>query len=200
MSFIFLMQIIFTKVKVESISVKDFLSVLWQSIIGALILGFLEELIFRGLILRCFYTAWGAFLGISLSSAFFAYKHFKVPGVIWNSIDLHTAHWYSGFTVAYYDAIGIFMTFNLLEFLSLFLFGSYLCTIYVTTKTLYSSIAFHFAAVLTIMLHRSIFSPDMSDSLRIFFGGTGATNSYLAVILLSIMILLQLFFDKKSRE
>jgi membrane protease YdiL (CAAX protease family) len=52
-----------------------------------IIVSTIEEIIFRGLILRLFYTAtlypWAA---LTLSAAFFAYTHFKIPTGEWTKV------------------------------------------------------------------------------------------------------------------
>ena len=191
------MQLMFTDCAFKSISLNEFCSVLGVAFVSTLLLAFLEELLFRDLIMRSFYTAWGMFMGIVLSSLFFAYKHFKVPSDI-GGLDLHSASWYSGFQVAWYDTVGIFMSFDAFSYISLFMFGCVLCAMFLRAKTLYAPIGFHSAAVLAIMLYKELVVPESSDSLRIVFGGVWVTKSYAAFTLLTLLLVFLLFFGQKN--
>ena len=191
------MQLLFTSCEIKGISSGKFCEVLGVAFVSTLLLAFLEELLFRDLIMRSFYTAWGMFLGIVLSSLFFAYKHFKVPSGI-GGVDLHSASWYTGFQVAWYDTVGIFMSFDAFSFISLFMFGCVLCTMFLRAKTLYAPIGFHSAAVLAIMLYEKFVVPESSDSLRIVFGGVWVTKSYAALIFLTLLLVFLLFSRQKN--
>ncbi len=199
MIFIYSLQFIFTDIEIKEVSLLALPKIFISAILGALILGFLEEIIFRGLIFRCFYTAWGALPSILFTSFFFAYKHFKVPDCVWTNLDLHTAKFYTGFSVAYYDAIGIFMDFSPLAFASLFILSAFLCTLYLKTKNLYAPIAFHIALVISLKLHRDFFIVN-EDDLRNFFGNSGAINSYISIIILSFLLIFSLFYIKKRKD
>ncbi len=196
LAFMFAMQLLFTDCEFKSISCGEFFGVLGRVFFATLFLGLLEELLFRDLIMRSFYTAWGMFFGIVLSSMFFAYKHFKVPSFI-GGLDLHSASWYTGFQVAWYDTVGIFMTFNLLAYLSLFLFGCVLCAMFLRAKTLYAPVGFHAAAVLAMALYGTFVSPK-ADELRVVFGGVWVTDSYMATGLLAALLLFLLFAGQKN--
>jgi len=196
--FIFALQVAFTEIELKDFSSKIITGISF-ALLGALVVGFLEEIIFRSLIMRSFYTAWGASMGVILSSLFFAYKHFKVPSSVFQEISegVHTANWYTGFQVAYYDSIGIFLQFSAAKFVSLFLFGVLLCVAYIRTKTLYASIALHAGIVWTMLSYKKIFEI-LPDELRNFFGSSAMTDSYLSMILLFLLILIFTFWNKKA--
>jgi len=167
------------------------------SAVACMILGFLEELVFRGLIMRSAYSAWGVWSAMIFSSLFFAYKHFKVPKTIWQnipSVDVPT--WDLGFLAAYYDSVGILYTMNIPVFLSLFMFGMLLCAIYIRTKTLMAPIALHAGIVFCIQNYKKYFNVN-PDAMRDFFGSAGMTDGYLALGLLSFLFLL-LVIRKKA--
>jgi len=157
---------------------------------GALILGFLEELVFRALIMRSFYTAFGALSAVILSSLFFAYKHFKVPSDVWQNIPggEHAASWDTGFFVAYYDTIGVFINFNPLVFFTLFALGVLLCLMYLYTRSLGAPIAFHAGAVWVIAIFRKLFTPGpAAHELRDIFGGKALTDGYVPLAALCVL-------------
>lgn len=83
---IFSFQYAFCNVKFVGAVGSELANILISAILGGLILGFLEELVMRCLIMRSIYTAFDALSAVVLSSLFFAYKHFKVPNSIWDSL------------------------------------------------------------------------------------------------------------------
>jgi len=196
---IFTLQVVFTDVEIKDISTSKAIKGISFAFLGAIVVGFLEEIIFRSLIMRSFYSAWGAKVAILLSSLFFAYKHFKVPNTIFQGIaeGVHTAHWYTGFQIAYYDSVGIFMTFDFLKLTSLFLFGVLLCVAYIRTRSLYSSIALHAGIVWTMLSYKKIIEV-LPDNLRNFFGSSGMTDSYLSIILIFLLIIIFTFRKEKA--
>lgn len=190
------------KISVSNISKKNgsqsfFKMALYSAlggIIGAFLVALLEEVIFRALIFRSFYTAFGAALAVALSSAFFAYKHFGVPNSIWQNIDgglLH-AEWYTGFVIAYYDTVGVFMTFDPVIFAALTLFGCVLSVLYVQTKVLWGPIGFHTGIVATFMVYRDIFFVNPNPEQKFWFGSAALSDSVLAVAILSLILIFQL--------
>lgn len=199
---IFILQIIFTDVTMkDSLEASFVLKVVLSSLLSGLILGFLEELVMRGLILRCFYTAWGPVAGIVLSSLFFAYKHFKVPSNIWDMIPggRFESAWDTGFYIAYYDTVGISYNFNFMIFMSLTMFGMFLGAIYIRTKTLMAPMAAHAGIVMCILSYRKFF--DIPEHpLRWIFGNAGMTNGLIALVLLSIMFCAVAFCKKCQKQ
>lgn len=194
---IFAVQAVFmgVRLKPETAVVSAALSAL----AGSLILGFLEEVVFRGLLLRCVYTAIGGISGVVLSSLFFAYKHFKVPDQIWNVLPDggHSAHWYSGFTVCYYDTIGIYYDFALVPFLSLFVLACVLCVFYIRTKTLMSPIGFHAGAVFGLMFFGKLFEI-VSRENEFIFGNEWITNGCVGLGALTAVLLVAIFGFKNA--
>jgi len=79
---------------------------IFSSAFAALLIGFLEELIFRGLVLRLFYSAFGAFWAVVLSAAFYAYTHFRIPGGIVDVTPGDDA-FFTGFQVGFWILFGI---------------------------------------------------------------------------------------------
>lgn len=192
---IFAAQAVFVGVKMRpDVSVG---SIVFSALLGSLILGFLEEIVFRGLIMRCVYTAIGGISGIVLSSLFFAYKHFKVPDQIWSVLPDggHSAQWYSGFVVCYYDTIGISYDFALVPFLSLFVFAVVLCMFYVRTKTLLSPIGFHAGAIFCMMIFSKTFEL-VSRQNEFIFGNEWLTNGCVGLGALTAVLLFSIFFMK----
>ncbi len=172
-------------------------SILAAALFSSIILALLEETVFRGLIFRSFYTAFGAFSGLLFTSLFFAYKHFKVPDAAWDYIPKNVATWDTGWLVAWYDTIGISIQFNPVTFASLTMFGGVLAMLYVRTKTLWSAVGFHAGLVFSIMTYRKFFLIGSSPYEK-WFGNAGMTNGCAALILLSLIFLFLVF--KRERN
>ncbi len=196
---IFAIQIVFIGVSIRD--GIDVTNVIFSAISGSLILGFLEEIVFRGLLMRCIYTALGGISSIVLSSLFFAYKHFKVPNEIWSVLpnEGRSAEWYSGFVVCYYDTVGIGYNFNLIPFISLFVLGVVLCIFYMRTKTLMSSIAFHSGTVCIMMLYKDTFALKSKES-QFVFGNEWITNGCVGLATLLIILIISIFFLRQSEK
>ena len=118
--------------------------VVMASLIGGLLIGWLEEAIFRGMVLRMFYTAVKPGAAIILSALIFAAVHFKsVPDSLGADFN-----WYSGFLVAGYQSISVFLTVDWLEFSNLFLVGVVLNLVFLRTGSLVGCMALHAGWVL----------------------------------------------------
>ena len=120
---------------------------------AALLIGFLEEILFRGLIFRAFYSAFRPWVGLLLTSLFFAYVHFKVPGTaIPSDVTL-----ISGLSLAYLTLTGIAQEFQLLPFLNLFSLALLLNILYLKYKSLYYAIGLHAGLVWILMFSKKAF-------------------------------------------
>lgn len=177
----------------------DFFSIIISALAGSVILGILEEVVFRGLLMRSVYTAFGALSGMVLSSLFFAYKHFKTPYDLFKYFpdNGHSAHWYSGFQSFYFDTIAIAYNFEIVPFLSLFVFGMVLCMLYVKTKSLLSPIAFHSGAIFLMMIYSKGFSLS-GQNCEFWLGNQWITNGCLGLAALSAAFVGACFLKKSE--
>ncbi len=199
---IFTFQYFFCNVALEGgFSGDKLLRVMGSAILAGLILGFLEELVMRCLIMRSIYTALDALSAVVLSSLFFAYKHFKVPNSIWNELPggVHNSSWDIGFFVAWYDTVGIAWDFSWVPFLALFMFGAVLCLIYMRTKILWAPIAMHAGIVFSIQTYRGMFKIGQSENI-VYFGNAGMTNGWLPLALLAVIFVALCFWKPKNAD
>ena len=199
---IFSMQIMFADSSLKAgLDFSTVLKAMSTAILGAVILSFLEEIVFRGLIMRTIYTASTPLTAVILSSLFFAYKHFKVPDSAWANIPggLRCTDWDIGFFVAYYDAIGISENFALVPFCSLAMFGMLLCAVYIKTKNLLIPISLHAGLVFMIQLYRSCFDIEKCEASR-YFGTAGMTNGLMPLIILTALFAWFAFAPGKKSE
>ncbi len=155
----------------------------FNAVLAGLILGFLEETIFRGMILRLFYTATRRpWLALALMSAFFAYTHFKVPNSVWSHV-APGVHADTGFFVAFWTVCGIAENFNGVEFLVLWLLGMTLGALTLRTGSLFPAIGLH-AGIVTAMF---------------FYRGSDLTNNWAAASALAVLLLLITFWRRETR-
>lgn len=198
---IFSFQYAFCNVKFVGAVGSELANILISAILGGLILGFLEELVMRCLIMRSIYTAFDALSAVVLSSLFFAYKHFKVPNSIWDSLPggVHNSSWDIGFFVAWYDTVGIGTSFQFVHFATLFMFGAVLCMLYIRTKMLWAPIAMHAGIVFSIQTYRKIFEIGKSPNM-VYFGGSGLTSGYMSLALLTLIFVALCMWKPKGNS
>jgi membrane protease YdiL (CAAX protease family) len=157
-----------------TLSASQILHGLPAALLAGLILGFLEEVIFRGLILRICYTATRRpWLALAAMSAFYAYTHFKVPASVW----LHVApgvHGDTGFFVAFWTTFGITENFDLAQFTALWLLGLVLGALTLRTASLWPALGLH-AGLVTAMY---------------YYRGSGLTDGWAAVGVLAVLLTL----------
>lgn len=147
---------------------------------GGLLIGWIEEAIFRGMVLRMFYTAVKPGKAILLSALVFAAVHFKsVPDSLDNSY-----HWYSSFIVAGYQSISVFLNVEWIDFANLFLVGIVLNLVFLRTGSLVGCMGLHAGWVLV----RNTWSKlvDIPESAATQFWGTESiVDGYASLIILA---------------
>ncbi len=154
------------------------------ALLAGLMLGFLEETIFRGMILRIFYTATRRpWLALVIMAAFFAYTHFKVPTNV-ATVEGPGFHWPLSLVVAFDTAFGIFLSFNALQFLVLWLLGMVLGALTLRTGSLLPGIGLH-AGIVTAMT---------------YYRGSNLTNNWAAATALAVVFVLVVFWPNHQRS
>ncbi len=148
------------------------LKVSLNAILGGLIIGIVEETVFRGMILRIFYTATRRpWVALAVMAAFFAYTHFKVPTAVWAHV-APGVHWDTGWFVAFWTTCGISENFDAVQFLVLWLLGMVLGVLTLRTGSLLPAIGLHTGLV----------------SALFFFRGQGLTEGWQAAVVLGVIL------------
>lgn len=119
-----------------------------QIVVGALLIGVLEEILFRGYILTAIRKSLGPVAAVLLSSALFAVVHFIKPAEP-DAVE----HWYSGFLMAGHLFAKAGDTFWP-EVCTLFCMGTVLATLSIWTRSVYLAIGLHAGWVWIMMLFR----------------------------------------------
>jgi membrane protease YdiL (CAAX protease family) len=119
-------------------------------ILCATIVGILEEILFRGAVLRAFYTALNPIPAVIISSLFFAYAHTKIPPMA--NVNGGDVSALSGFRCLIPMLFGFLYKFNAFQFAKLTLFGIILSAITIRNKSLNPAIGFHIGTVLALFV------------------------------------------------
>jgi hypothetical protein len=152
-------------------------------LVGAVIVGVIEEWFFRGVLFGILRAGMGFWGGAIVSSAVFSSIHFAKPvpasGVVYG-------HWYSGFSLMPYmfqDAnAGPDHYFPVA--LTLFLMGMVLCAFYQKSGSLYFVIGLHAGWVWVMRVGVYFFERNV-EHLRVLFGSTElVSKSYIALLVI----------------
>jgi len=123
-------------------SSPGFIQTVAISVMAGMVLALFEESVFRGLVLRIFYTAMRPLPAIAVAAFFFAIVHFKkIPAEIWS--DETAVNWGSGFYIGFWTLLSVGTTFEWIKFLNLFLTGMVLCLLFIKTRSLWPCIGLH---------------------------------------------------------
>lgn len=157
-----------------------------KAFVGAVILSVLEEVVFRGLALRAFYTVMRPWVAIILSALFFAYLHFKAPKAVAEALQTPTLG--DGLTVAFQMFIGPFLTAQWLPFLNLWALGIALNVLYLRTGSLLACVSLHCGLVWAMLFYkRLVETHDGASSL--LWGTAQGINGLFSLVLISLLML-----------
>jgi membrane protease YdiL (CAAX protease family) len=157
-----------------------------NSVLAGLILGFFEETIFRGLILRIFYTATRRpWIALALMAGMFAYTHFKVPASVWRNMP-PGVQWDTGWWVAYWTMYGIVVDFDWPQFLALVALGLTLGALTLRAGSLLPAIGLHAGLVAAMNVYRALYTFPPGPG-RALWGGGGLTDGWAAAAVLAVV-------------
>ncbi len=185
-------QLYFSPVAWKPETLGAVVTILGLSLLGAVLVSLLEEIVFRGLILRIFYTA-TRLVGVAvlISALFFAYTHFKLPGEVWAGFDGEVG-WTTGFWVAGWTVIGIGVNFDWIPFANLTVLGLILALLFLRSGRLATCIGLHAGLVFVLLSYRRMvdilpFAPEVHD-LRWFWGSDKIIDGVWTLILLVLVL------------
>lgn len=157
-------------------------SILAKAFGSALLVSTLEEVIFRALIPCLIRGAAGPIPALVLSSAFFAYVHFKIPPDVGNfygaTVDISQSA-----SVGWAYLTGIGTTFRRVPYFSLFFLGGLLLLLVYRFSNLMAGIGFHCGLVFILLLYRKTICLSANPANE-FLGSNHLIDSPLVLLLL----------------
>jgi len=166
-------------------------------ILGGLIIGIVEETLFRGLVFRIFYTAFKPWTAIICSSLFFAFLHFKLEDEAMDHIPIAQIGVDDGLVAAWGTMIAFAIGFKALAFLNLTLVGILAHLTFTRCKNIWAPIGIHAGWVMTILSISKTF--DETEHSTLFTGTERVADGYLVTTYLVIFILIFLKLPAKNK-
>lgn len=163
-------------------SASGFLSNLGNALLAGILVGLLEEAVFRGLVFRMFYTALKPIPAIILSSVFFAVLHFKASAEAFTDSSPQEIGLYEGFYTAWAMMAALVTEFDFTYLASIFLVGILLHQVFLLTSNLWANAALHAGWVFTIKAVGGAFQT--SPSANAFTGTTRVADGFLVIVVL----------------
>ena len=159
------------------------------NLVGAVLVGYIEEWLFRGVIFGTLRKAMGIAAAVLVSSAFFSLVHFARPE---NPMGVVFAHWYSAFQLMphmfTYDDIR--WSYEGFKMATLFFMGATLCLFYVRFGSLYFIIGLHAGWVWIMRFGDEVFDDRNAAVLAYWFGPTpGIAKSGIALAMSMVFAL-----------
>lgn len=188
------------EVEVESsLSFGALLGGMITAFVAAFIIGSYEELIFRGIFFRMFYTAFTPIISVIFSSLFFAYLHFKDPKGLWDYDTLPAdVGWLDGLTAGFWVLAGIVFNFELVLFLNLSLVGFILTVVFLKSRSLWAAVGLHAGLVTPLSMFMSISVPDPGPH-SLWWGSFRLTDGYFGTVwLLFLAIYFALVYNPRK--
>lgn len=166
------------------------------SFFTALLVALVEETFFRGILLSRNHPGdflWGAVL---TSSLLYATVHFATPGLV---LEVDEVGWFSAFLI-------LFSAFHKLSepqfigsFLTLFIFGVYLCFLRSHYRHLWASIGVHTGAVMLLKLYFETTQVDKQSARYWLVGNYDNVTGYLTALVLLVVLAGHWYLAKKFR-
>ena len=159
------------------------------------LIGFLEETLFRGFVFRTFYTAFKPVVAVVLSSAFFAYLHFKMADEVMEHIPADQIGFDDSLVAIWGTLTAFTIDFDALLFFNLFLVGVLLHQAFLYTRNLWTCVGLHAGWVFCIQSFVKTF--EATEGAHPFFGTEVVADGYLVTLFLLGFIGLFFWLMKK---
>ena len=199
----FIIFIVFIQITTGQFNLRESLylnawSLLLHSLLGGILISVLEEWLFRGVLFRVFLKSFSPGIAIILGSLFFAYVHFKMPDVFWESIS-KDVKWHTGLQVAWGTLTGLSHTFSWVEFINLTLLGIILSLWTQQSQRIWAAVGFHAGAVFIMLLaHRSL---EIKGTGWVWFcGSSSIKDGILCTLILTILVFWNLSRAHKRKK
>ncbi len=161
-----------------------FFSNLDSAILAGVFVGLLEEIVFRGLVFRMFYTALKPVPAVLASSAFFAILHFKASPSSLDSLAPSEVGLAEAARIAFESVAALATQFDATYLAALFLVGIVLHQAFLITNNLWANAALHAGWVFTIKAVGNVF--ETTEFATRFSGTTRVADGYWVIVVLLI--------------
>jgi len=131
---------------------------------------------------------------VVLSSAFYAYTHFKVPGELISTMEGDT-QFLTGFSVGFWTLFGIAKGFLWIDFLVLFGLGCAIGQLFLKTRTLLPGIGLHCGIVFMMLFYRSFYQ--ISGEISVLWGNVGFKDAGAALIMVGLLNIALFFYGRR---
>lgn len=162
-----------------------------------LLVAFLEETLFRGVVFDLFESVLGPVSGVILASLIFALVHFlqpiTPPGIV-------HGHWYSGFALLWKAIVGFDPGRTLIfpYVFTLFLIGASLCLVYLRKRNVYLIAGLHAGWIFVLKISGDVFASTGRSSF-LFGKDMGLEKSYAAMFLaLAFLFAVTWYYERKQ--
>ena len=164
----------------------EFIAVLMIGLMSGLLVAFVEETVFRGVVFRMFYTAISPIAAVIVSALLFAVLHFKkIPG----SVGIEdTVSLGSGFYVGFWVLLSVFMTFEIFKFINLFFVGLMLNFLFLKSRSLLPCIGLHAGWVFFRSVYRK-FAETNNDAPVFIWGSETVIDGVFPTLIMGIFVL-----------
>lgn len=154
---------------------------IFSAALSAILVALIEELLFRSLIFRMFYTAVKPKKAILFASMVYAYLHFSAPPQMLAGPNADPG-FVAGLQIAGLNAVGAFLNFNVIAFANYTSLGALFCVIYLRARSLWAPIGLHAGIVFVMLVYQKTVWV-FPDELRWIFASGGLTDGILPLIL-----------------
>lgn len=180
------------------VSFVNVVGLIITSIVAGIIIGFLEETLFRGAMLSAIKKHSSAMLAVVATSLFYALVHFIEPDV---ELDANTLNWASGFVLLKTALPGITDIPSIADsFFALFLAGMLLAILRLRTNKIALCIGIHAGWVIAIKVFKRVTDSNPVSEYAFLTGSYDKVIGYLAAICITFFIILILNTSRQNAQ
>lgn len=169
-----------------SFSSGQFTDILMIGIISGLLVAFVEETVFRGVVFRMFYTALNPTIAVIISALFFAAIHFKKIPESMAMYDVISIG--SGFYVGFWVLFSVFTTFEIFKFINLFFAGLMLNFLFLGSRSLWPCIGLHAGWVCFRSVYHKVAETN-NDALVFIWGSEMVIDGVFPAFIMGVFVL-----------
>ena len=180
------------------LSALNIIDILTSALLSGLLIGLLEETLFRGAMLSAIKRQSSTVMAITATSAFYALVHFMQPTT---KIDSNSLDWTSGFILLKSAVASLVNISQILDSLiALFLAGVLLCIVRLRTNRIAICIGIHAGWVVVIKVLKRVTNSDSDADYAFLTGSYDNVIGYLAAVSIVVFIALCLMVTKESAQ